>query len=143
MRKRWILLAAVTVMITACTSPQQKKVNTLKEEVIALHDEVMPRMGELSELSAEIKSMRDAVKTDTSANAQASTQTMTMQIKALEDAHEAMMEWMAEYEPMYDQEHHVDSAVAYYTQQKQEIGSVKKTMEKSIEDAKRYLGKGE
>jgi hypothetical protein len=135
----WIWVMAFA-SLSACTDPKMEQVNALRTETIALHDEVMPRMGEVVSLAGDLKKLREEMTVDTADSAAmvaASSQRteFTDQIAALDQAHEAMMEWMADFEPAYEQDQPVDSAIAYYTRQRDLIAGVKQLIEQEIEDA--------
>jgi hypothetical protein len=133
-------LGVIALILTSCSDPKEKKVQELKKVTIALHDEVMPRMGEISELTSALKDLREEVKLDTTDSAINQLVIINAQVKQLDDAHEGMMQWMADYEPRYEEEHPLDSAVVYYEEQRSFIERVKLEMEKSIEDAQTFLG---
>lgn len=140
--KKYGIIACFLVMLTACTDPRKEVINELKKETIAVHDEVMPRMGELMELSSDMKKIREQVVLDSADSAGDGRLVYTEQIMALEQAHEAMMQWMADYQPDYEQSHQLDSAIHYYQEQREAIYQVKQSVEISIEDAQ-YLKKAQ
>lgn len=133
MRKLWI--GAMALLVLACTDPKQEKVNELRDEAIRLHDEVMPRMGEIMTLSSQMKELREALRNDSADSATLATEPFSDQIVALEAAHEGMMQWMADYEPEYEAGNELDSAITYYEEQRKAIEKVKNEIEKSIDDA--------
>lgn len=123
----------------ACNGPQTKEINALKETCIHIHDEVMPRMGEISELRTSLREWKRTVDGDTTDSLYTLGETIWTHVILLDSADESMMEWMANYEPSYEEAHPADSAIVYYTAQKAEIERVKTLMEKSINDAKNLL----
>lgn len=126
--------------MVSCSNPLASKVEEIKKEAIAIHDEVMPRMGEISELSVNLKQMREALKADTTDSAMQVIDKLNQQIVALDNAYEGMMEWMNLYQPQFEEQHTLDSAVIYYEEQRSLITDVKLNMEQSINDAKTLLG---
>ncbi|MEQ9188732.1 MAG: hypothetical protein RLP15_13440 [Cryomorphaceae bacterium] len=131
------LLAAL--MMVACTDPKKEKVDTLRAKAIEVHDEVMPRLGEIMSTSGQLKQLREQVVVDSLDSTGAARRVFTVQIADLEAAHEAMMAWMADYDPSYEVNHPMDSAIAYYEGQIEAILTVKKAMEQSIEDGKKLV----
>lgn len=123
------------ILVTACTDPKKEKVATLKSDCITIHDEVMPRMGEIVELGSSIKDLHTELQKDTTDSALEVRQLCMLQVNMLDSAHEAMMQWMNLYVPDYDMDHNPDESIAYYESQKEEIIEVKRLMEKSIDDA--------
>jgi hypothetical protein len=65
--------------------------DTLTERTIEVHDEVMPQMGTLMELSHELESRLETVEDS------AVQMSVTASIQDLNDAHVNMMEWMRDY----------------------------------------------
>lgn len=89
MNKYHFKLFAASLMlsfsITACRTGADQNEPTKMEAVMAVHDEVMPKMGEIGKLVAQLKLQAD------------STATGLPYLKAMTDlqgAHAAMMDWM-------------------------------------------------
>ena len=83
-----LFLGLVLFGIISCdkTSGEKKTYDALYNEVIAVHDEVMPKMGELSGLSQSLKQRADST--------QISAANYEKGIEDLENAYDFMMEWM-------------------------------------------------
>lgn len=75
----------------SCDSTSQEKntYDALYKEVIAAHDQVMPKMGELSALSQSLKQQIDST--------QQSTVIYEKGIEDLENSYDFMMEWMHDF----------------------------------------------
>lgn len=140
MKKYVLPIGMMFLVMVSCSNPLASKVEEIKKEAIAIHDEVMPRMGEISELSVNLKQMREALKADTTDSAMQVIDKLNQQIVALDNAYEGMMEWMNLYQPQFEEQHTLDSAVIYYEEQRSLITDVKLNMEQSINDAKTLLG---
>lgn len=69
----------------------QKKFNQLMKETIAVHDEVMPKMGEIKSLINKLEGA-DAEKEEVSEE----------MIGALKDGHDRMMSWMKKFSSTFD-----------------------------------------
>ncbi len=139
MRKGMIMIAGLVLMLGACSDPKQEKVTELRKRAIEVHDEVMPRMGEIMEVSGQLKKYRETVVIDSLDSTGAARLVFTERIGDLETAHEAMMAWMADYDPTYEVDHPIDSAIVYYEAQIGLIEEVKRVMEKSIDDGKQLV----
>lgn len=126
-------------ILASCTNPKQEKISSLKDEAIKIHDQVMPRMGEIHEVSVEIKTLRNAIKEDTSLASLQATEQLSHYILGLEQADEAMMSWMHEYQIDYEKNNEADSAITYYSDQVARIKQVKLLMDESIDNAKKYV----
>lgn len=98
MKLSGILLFAVLLGITFSCGPSPKELNDkLRTEVIAVHDEVMPKMGQLKSLQKQALQKADQLA------AQDSTQTQQIEaLKALalelDLAYEGMFVWMRQYD---------------------------------------------
>lgn len=76
-------------LMASCKGP------TKMEEVMAIHDEVMPEMGTISKLVAELKPMVDST---------AAGQEYEKAMKDLQAAHKSMMDWMGGFGDRFDYE---------------------------------------
>ncbi len=139
MKKRAVLMACVALVMAACSNPKLEKIDQLKKEAIAVHDEVMPRMGEIHDLQMKLKALRKNYTSDTTQMAQEVDAQLRDKAEELEIANEAMMDWMADYVVDFEKTALEDSAVVYYTKQISAIEDVKLKMNESIEDAEKYL----
>lgn len=95
--KQLLLAFACLAVITASCKQESKKeeTNPKMAEVMAIHDEVMPKMGTIGKLVAELKPMADTSQTDSA------------YIKAVTDlqaAHKSMMDWMKGFGERFDSE---------------------------------------
>ena len=109
----------------------------LKAEVMAVHDEIMPRIGTLMNLKKQLKEKAAQLDTIAAGNKAEATASMGA-IKELEKADEAMMQWMRTYEDP-DQAMGKDKALEYLELKKKEILLVKKQMEASEAAARDLL----
>ena len=129
------LIFSLLVFLQAC-APSQSDLNTEKRtEIIAVHDEVMPKLGQLKsfEKSALDKATQLA----------ASDSTQVDQIKGYRDlaselsqAYEGMFVWMRQFEP--DQgEMTEDEFTAYLEEQKVLVEKVKVDINDALEKAEK------
>lgn len=65
------------------------------ESVIAIHDEVMPKMGDIGKLVAQLKPMADSTETGLP---------YLTAMKDLQAAHQSMMDWMQGFGNRFDHE---------------------------------------
>lgn len=127
-------LALGFLMWLGCGADQAvfKQEDELRNEVFAIHDEVMPRMSDIVQLKGGLLE----VKTDS---------TNALEIKAaqvlLEKAEDAMMTWMNNFsapEKLRESKKH-EEIMQYLAGQKEEITKVRDMMNNSISNAKRIL----
>ncbi len=107
-------------------SPQAS--DLLVEEVMEIHDEVMPKVETINQYMRELEVLKDE-------DAQAS-----YIYEELENADKAMMSWMRTVK--INKEGTEEERMAYYEAEKIKIENVKTMMLNSIELAKAYLGDG-
>lgn len=125
MGKLFLFILAIT-LITSC-----KEKTNLEAEVMAIHDEVMPKMGDIHLAKKELRKLlididHDSLKT-----------VVTTLISNLEVADEGMMEWMHQWKvPANEEEKN-----AYFLAEKEKITKVKEDMLTSLENANNYLAK--
>ncbi len=89
-----IILILSFFLIFSCKTENKKPDQPTKmQEVIAIHDEVMPKMSDISKLVAELKPMADST--------EAGMKYMTA-MKDLQAAHRSMMDWMQGFGSRFD-----------------------------------------
>ncbi|PZD77600.1 hypothetical protein [Mesonia sp. K7] len=143
--KKISLLLFVSLLLIAC---QEEKSNLEKEhekalqEVLDVHDEAMPKMGELSGLISELE---QKIEED-------STQVQLVKAKTnLQAAHDNMMSWMKDFAErfpdVYNDKDYTDEELKAQLKllevEKDEVNAMRDFVFASIADAKRVLGKEE
>ncbi|QXP50744.1 hypothetical protein H0I25_03835 [Cellulophaga sp. HaHa_2_95] len=86
MKKLGLILSVIAISLTfSCKDSDTKEVPTQMQQVMAVHDEVMPKMSTIGRLISKIdEKIQETDSTETLLNAQAD----------LRDANKSMMEWM-------------------------------------------------
>lgn len=129
--KKIFIPILIFISLTAC----DKKVDNQKvmiDKVIAIHDEVMPKMDEIMSLKSSLDSASKVSPDSIKARELSS---------ALEIADNKMMDWMEEYNPDQLKGKSDEEISKYYADEKTKIAGVKDFTNKSIEDAKAFLKK--
>ncbi len=135
MKKLALLLLTI---IFGCTT--ENKIEGLQDEIMAIHDEIMPKMGEIMNLKNDLATNLKATDS-TSANYS------TIKLKSdslaylLTEADNGMMDWMDEYNADTLKAISVEDGEKYLMEQKNKINSLKEITIKNIEGAKKYLKK--
>jgi len=127
---KYIMLFVLTVFLAVQCKPDHgdTAVEVLYDEVILIHDEVMPKISDISKLKRRVQKL-DTKNEDA----------LTI-IKELEDADEAMMSWMAdfqEYKTLADSSK--SKKLNYLADEKVKIQKVSDQMLLSIYTAQKYL----
>ncbi len=88
-RMKKIILILSLALTTFATSCKEEKESSQMKEVIAIHDETMPKMGQLGKLVGELKGMEND-------STEIGRQYKDAR-KDLQEAHKAMMDWMQNF----------------------------------------------
>jgi len=103
----------------------------LYDEVMKVHDEVMPKMDDIYKLKQELKKQM----ADSAALAVEKRKMIEGNIMRLDSASENMMVWMRNFNPIPDSLGE-EKARAYLEDQKEKIKKVKEEMLEAIDEAK-------
>jgi len=133
--KKVVFLLFMVATATACSNEQKEQKDALMAEVMAAHDEVMPKMGELRKTAKNLQAKADSLSTLTDQDFAAEISTLRQTAKRIEDANEGMMEWMRQFE-MPDNEAPIAEVLVYLKDQKEKVDKVKDEMLKSLEEGK-------
>lgn len=135
-------LFLVTVLSTSlflsCGETTRSKGADKMKEVMALHDDVMPKMSQVSKLVAELKSLADSTETNPA---------YSEAIVELQKAHTGMMNWMKDFGSHFTSDEIMKGAALSEKKMQQlledekKMQEVKMQMERSIQQAKELLAK--
>lgn len=129
----------ICIALTACNdkpSPETKEYSKLFDEVIAVHDEVMPEMGKLNTLAEALKKQND-----TTRNYQGI-------LDSLQLSHKAMMDWMkdfsekfpyGEFDPKNSEPEELQAKIEILKEEKTEVYEMRELMQESIAKAEKQL----
>ncbi len=125
-----LLILASCNLNQAESSEHEYVLKKLHNEVMEIHDSVMPRMSEIAKLKREMKKMLN----DNANSAKADS--IQQLVYQLGEADEAMMNWMGEFKkPDYS---NFEQAKSIYTKEKVKIESVRDKMITTISKAKAF-----
>lgn len=134
-RAALVCLAIVSGMLFTACGPRQNENEKLQNEVIAIHDEVMPLMGQL-------KSVQESLLERARELAQADSTTHTETIAALketagdlEEAYNSMFVWMRQFEMDHEGQNE-DEVKQYLLEQKVKIEEVNAGIKRALERAR-------
>lgn len=133
-----IVIALFTTLISCGETPKKEEATAdpySMQAVMAVHDEIMPKMGQIAKLSGQLKPLADA-------NPEGPEAAVVM---ALKESHDAMMTWMKEIGETFTHEEIMKGAKL--SEQKKEalkleaekIAEVKRLMLESIAKAEALL----
>ncbi|MCH7413673.1 hypothetical protein MM213_09265 [Belliella sp. R4-6] len=135
---KFILFACLVFTTISCGSDKVDQNQMLRDEVITIHDEVMPHMGELKSLRKKIDSKANSLEEeDTVANSEKILE-LRLLAKDLDDAFDGMFVWMRQFkssnEGMTDEELN-----SYLNEQKIMVTKVNDDINNSMARAKNEL----
>lgn len=140
--KHILVLLFSSALFLSVSCKEEKKETPISEnqmeKVMAIHDEVMPKMGKIGRLVGQLKPMVDT--TETGVKYQKA-------MADLQDANKSMMDWMKDFGDRFDSEEIIEGKVL--TEEKQEwlneeeekVTIVKEKINSSIEKAEALLAK--
>jgi len=127
-----ITTISLLALIIGCQKNAEDKQKLMINEVMAVHDEVMPKMDDIMSLKSSLDS---AIKVSPdSAKAK-------KLYSALDVADNQMMDWMENYDSESVKGKSEEQISKYFADQKTRITGVKVLTVKSIEEAKNFLRK--
>lgn len=130
-------LVLATLFSCGGTDPNLQAQDALRDEVFAIHDEVMPKMADLNRLKARmVEAKTDTLKLDSLAETQ-----VDAVISQLEQAEEGMMGWMNNFkgpEKLRDTQL-PEEILKYLEEEKAKISKVREDMLNSISAAEQLL----
>ena len=115
MYKQLIIAVSIFSVLTACEDSNSQKAIKLEKTIFAIHDTVMPRMGEIVALR---KSIEQLIQLDST---KVSTDSLTIVLKTVIKADKDMMDWMHQYKSPNMKS---DTAIPYLTNQFNKIKKV-------------------
>ncbi len=134
-----LLLLVTIALITFTTSCKEEKESTQMKEVMAVHDEVMPKMGQLGKLVGELKGMEND-------STEIGKQYKQARID-LQDANEAMMDWMKNFGDRFTPDEIMKGAELsaekrqWLDEEEANVKALRVQINSSIENAQGLLGK--
>jgi hypothetical protein len=121
-----LLIFFSIALLTACEKSNQD----LYDEVMQVHDEVMPKMEDLYKAKVELK----ARTLDSPDIPESEKKAINDRIAQLDSASEGMMVWMRQFNPLPDSLGE-DKARAYLEGEKQKVQKVKEDILRALKDA--------
>ena len=142
------------LILFSCNNKQETKApdltldsNTLSREevaeedlymkVMAIHDSIMPATGTMMSIKGKLQQKLTQAKGGTEPH-QPTLEALESAIKELEQADDAMFDWMNKFIDQDTVENH-DQVMRYYSIQKEEIEDIRDMMEKAVRNGNNLL----
>ncbi len=132
-----IPLLLIFLLVLGCKEQENTKDSDVRmQQVMEIHDEAMPRMGELSKLVGEMKSRIDSTERG---------QEYAEAMEELQEAHEEMMEWMQNFGDRFEPDEIIngkelsEEKKEWLLEEEEKIKAVRENINSSIEMARELL----
>lgn len=133
MKKSLLILLALAIISACQTSQKEKEEKPLMDQVMDVHDAVMPKMGALMKTSKELLAKaKEIVPTDS-----AKAQELMFIAQEIDLANESMMDWMRHFDPEFEGTE--EEVKDYLLKKKEGIDKVAKAMNDKLEAGKKAL----
>lgn len=131
-----LLVCALFVFTLGCKNPDRESETKLNQDIMVVHDEIMPKMGEINRLKRQLGTYKDMVSEDNAEMKDSLINTILMLAK-MEDS---MNDWMGNYKyPNPDITH--EEMVKYLTGQRDSVKILSDDIYMSIAVANGFLNK--
>lgn len=114
-------LSATALLLPGCEGAQNALLQETEKQVMAIHDEVMPKMGYAESLRTSVLSLRDSL---IAAKAPAAAKADSC-VRLLDSARVHMDTWMERYDPNYLKNLDAAGALAYISGQLTQVVAMK------------------
>ncbi|MAU15205.1 MAG: hypothetical protein CMH46_06645 [Muricauda sp.] len=131
-----ILVCTVLFMSFSCKQEKKAEGPTQMEKVMAIHDEVMPKMGTIGKLVGELKAKVDTTEMG---------QKYEVAMKDLQEANTAMMDWMKDFGDRFNSDEILngkelsEEKQQWLDEEEEKVKMVKEKINSSIERAEALL----
>jgi hypothetical protein len=133
-----ILLFCIVInllCLCACKNPQEAVLNQLNDEVMKLHNETMPKMGDIYQLKAALKKQSETTHEDSTHLKEALLEAQLSLAKADDD----MMTWMHHFTEGKNAAKTYEDKIKFFKTQKDSIQIVNNQIYMSIAIASKYV----
>ena len=138
MKIKYVIFTLLTfVLLFSCKEKKEtEETLTQMKEVMAIHDEVMPKMGTIGRLVGELKPKVDSTETGIA---------YEMAMKDLQAAHKSMMDWMKGFGDRFTSDEILNGAELtkekqmWLNEEEEKVIALREQINTSIENAEKLL----
>ncbi|MBM3168076.1 MAG: hypothetical protein FJZ76_02255 [Bacteroidetes bacterium] len=131
------LTLLVSFLILSCANPLIEENKKLREQIIGVHDEVMPKMGELKALEKKASEQADSLYAQDS-TATAEIESLRSLASQLNQAHEDMFVWMRQYS-LEEEGKTPEEIKIYLDEQWVKVNQVNKSIQSALQQAEEKI----
>lgn len=132
-----LIFLSLLASFMGCESSIKNQNQELKQEVIEIHDEVMPLMGDLKSLKKKIDEKREMISQSDPDNTNKINELETISID-LDSAFNGMFVWMRQFQSSYE-DMSEEEVKTYLLGQKVKVEKVNEDIKKAMSAAKKEL----
>jgi len=92
-----VFLIVSSILIVSCSEKQKEAKDELYDKVMAVHDEIMPKMGDIMKFKKQLQEKIDALSAAEEVNS-AKISELEQAIADLDNSHDEMMGWMRQFD---------------------------------------------
>ena len=127
------LILIFSMLVLACANPLIETNKEMRAQIIGVHDEVMPKMGELMSLQKKALAQADSLYAQDS-TATAQIESMRSLAVQLDQAYEGMFVWMRQYS-LEEEEKTPEEIKTYLDDQLLKVNQVNADIKAALEQA--------
>ncbi len=131
--KGLLSIAVISFLLISCSTPQKTEEKPMMDQVMEVHDAVMPKMGELMKTKKALIAKAESLASMDSTTSAA----MYSLAEEIDMANEAMMDWMHNFDPNYEGTE--EEVKSYLLKKKQGIQKVAEAMNSKLEAGQKAL----
>jgi hypothetical protein len=135
-----LLTIVILFSVLACNKKTDKNLELMQDEVMALHDEVMPKMGDIMSLKEQLNNNLAGIDSTKAGFKEKKAVSDTLKSK-LAESDDQMMNWMNEYNVDTLRNINEDEGLKYLKAEKEKLTTIKLSTNKNIDAAKLFLKK--
>lgn len=136
--KKILSFALLTLLWTmSCEEKKKEAKDVLYDQVMEIHDEIMPKMGDIMKYKKQLKSKMDALVENPEENSER-IDALNQAITDLDNSHDEMMGWMREFNPDFESMTS-EEIMNYLDEQKVKIEQVGKVTHAALNNAEELL----
>ncbi|MBD8491190.1 hypothetical protein IFO69_20725 [Echinicola sp. CAU 1574] len=125
-----LLLLCVVIMMASCESDKKSREKMI-EEVMIIHDEVMPKMGKIKSAQKRLLQEAEILEREDSVAKSSKVKELRMIAGQLGDAYDGMFDWMHQYPKSFD-DMAEDEVFKVLEEQKVKITKVNKDIKEAL-----------
>ncbi len=135
-----IFLLLTIISVVSCGEKKKSAKDLLYDKVIAIHDEIMPKMGDIMKYKKQLSQKMDTLIAEGADQNVESIESLKKTVKDLEISNDEMMNWMHQFNPEFEDMTEKE-IMDYLNDQKTKIEKVGKTTSEALTNAEKLLNK--